>query len=377
MLDTSFKPIGLDRGRLTDLIKGHDLDGVFFSSPENVFYTTGYPCLPGSGNPIIYALRNQLPFFSYADNDGNLGLLCWAQASMGIEYGTEDVRSFFTYDSALSELTAFVQEKLKEGCKLGVDSTFPYFFYQILQEQAKPARIVVADDIIHDLQLIKTEAEIDRIRKSTAIIDKTVLELADALHIGMSRLELIQEAKSRLHRNGANGVDHITVAFGPANPEIALDETLEANQIVTLDLGAVFEGYVSDNRRLVYTGKVPETLQELHKKLCWVVEEMGNSLQPGKTFGEMHAYAFDLYAKVGVEPMFLHVGHSIGLHVDEHWLMADDPTVIQKNMVLNIELYTFSDEAVMIGDEETFVVTDGGTEKLSTLPVDIIERKFL
>jgi Xaa-Pro aminopeptidase len=57
-------------------------------------------------------------------------------------------------------------------------------------------------------------------------------------------------------------------------------------------------------------------------------------------------------------------------------MMADDPTVIQKGMVLNIELYSFSDEAVMIGDEETFVVTDGEPEKLSTLPVDIIERKF-
>ena len=56
--------------------------------------------------------------------------------------------------------------------------------------------------------------------------------------------------------------------------------------------------------------------------------------------------------------------------------MAEDPTVIQKNMVINIELYSFSDEAVMIGDEETFVITDGAAEKLSTLPVDIIEKIF-
>jgi Xaa-Pro aminopeptidase len=376
MLESSFKPIGLDRDRLTDLIKVHNLDGIFFSSPENVFYTTGYPCLPGSGNPIIYALRNQLPFFSYAGSDGSLTLLCWAQPAMGIEYGTDDVRSFFTYDSALGEITSFVQEKFKPGFKLGVDSTFPFFFLQIIQDQISSVKITPADDIIHELQLIKTTEEIGRIRMSTQIIDKTLMELANSLRPGMSRLELIQEAKARLHNNGANGIDHITVAFGPANPEIALDERLEANQIVTLDLGAVYEGYVSDNRRLVYTGKVPETLHELHKQLCWIVSEMGNALRPGRTFGELHAHAFELYEKVGVEPMFLHVGHSIGLHVDEHWLMADDPTVIQKGMVLNIELYSFSDEAVMIGDEETFVVSDSSVEKLSTLPVDIIERIF-
>ena len=376
MTDISFLPLGLDRARLTALIQARGLDGVFFSSPENVFYTTGYPCLPGSGNPIIYALRNQLPFFSYAGSDGGLSLLCWAQAAMGIEYGTEDVRSFFTYDMALGELAAFVQEKLKPGCTLGVDSTFPYFFLQLIQENVKPVNIVIVDDLIHDLQLVKSAAEIERIRRSTAIVDKTVLELADILRPGMSRLELIQEAKSRMHRNGAQGVDHVTVAFGPANPEIALGEILESNQIVTLDLGAVYAGYVSDNRRLVYTGTVPQALKELHKKLCWVVAEMGKALEPSKTFGELHAYAYDLYAKIGVEPMFLHVGHSIGLHVDEHWMMAGDPTVIAKGMVLNIELYSFSDEAVMIGDEETFVVTDGEPEKLSTLPVDIIERPF-
>ena len=376
MTDISFHPIGLDRTRLNGMMQARGLDGIFFSSPENVFYTTGYPCLPGSGNPIIYALRNQLPFFSFASSDGGLSLLCWAQAAMGIEYGTEDVRSFFTYDMALGELTAFIQEKLKPGCRLGVDSTFPFFAIQLIQENVKPVTLVVADDLIHDLQLVKSAAEIERIRKSTGIVDQTVLELADFLHLGMSRLELIQEAKSRLHRNGAHGVDHVTVAFGAANPEIALGETLELNQIVTLDLGAVYEGYISDNRRLVYTGAVPEALKELHKILCWIVAEMGKALKPGKTFGELHAHAFDLYAQVGVDPMFLHVGHSIGLHVDEHWIMADDPTVIAKGMVLNIELYSFSDEAVMIGDEETFVVTDGEPEKLSTLPVEIIERKF-
>jgi len=166
------------------------------------------------------------------------------------------------------------------------------------------------------------------------------------------------------------------VAFGPANPEIALDEAIEPDQIVTLDLGAVYAGYVSDNRRLVYTGSVPPDLAELHKKLCWIVAEMGRALLPGKTFGGMNAFAYELYAKVGLDPMFLHVGHSLGLHVDEHWLLPDDPTVIEKDMVLNIELYSLSDQGVMIGDEETFVVTGDEPEKLSSLPVDIIERKI-
>ncbi len=376
MGEVSFLPVGINREKLLALIKERGLDGIFFSSPENVFYTTGYPCLPSSGNPIIHALRNQLPYCSFAGSDGRMILLAWAQATMGIEYGVDDYRSWFTFPMAVDELTAFITETLKPGCSIGVDSSTPFFLTSLLQEKVEGIKLVNVDDLIRSLQLVKSPAEIERIRKSTAIIDKTVLELADCLHAGMTRLELIQEAKTRMQKNGADGADHVTVAFGPANPEIALDESIEPDQIVTLDLGAVYQGYASDNRRLVYTGSIPPELAELHKKLCWVVAEMGKALQPGKTFGEMNALAYEVYAKVGVDPMFLHVGHSVGLHVDEAWLLPDDPTVIEKNMVINIELYSLSDQGVMIGDEETFVVTGGEPQKLSTLPVEIMERKI-
>ncbi len=368
----AFKPVGFNRPKMLELMNRRGLDGVFLSSPENVFYTTGYPCLPSSGNPIVYALRNQLPFFSFIGRDGQVTLLCWGGAAMGVDYGADDVRMSFTYQMALDDLSGLINEKLQPGCVIGVDATFPHFAAELLRQNACPAKLEVVDDILHRLRLIKTPAEVDRIRRSTRIIDRTVLDLARELHIGMSRLELIQLAKQGMLRNGADGVDHVTVAFGAANPEVALGETLEANQIVTLDLGAVYAGYVSDNRRLAYTSRVPEALKELHGKLCRVVAELGQALTPGKTFSDLHALGLALYDLEGLEPMFLHVGHSLGLQVEEHWLMEGDPTPVEEGMVLNIELYAPSDEAVMVGDEETFVVTGSVPEKLSTLPVDIL-----
>ncbi len=376
MSEVSFKPVGLDRARLAALMSERKLDGIFLSSPENVFYTTGYPCLPGSGNPIIHALRNMDPYLVYVGADGQIVLLCWGPAAMGIDYGADDVRMSFTPQMAADDLGALIDEKLKPGCTVGVESTFPCYAARQLQEHAKPAGLQIVDDLFYQLRLIKTPAEVECIRESTRIIDQTVMELAQNLRLGMGRLELTRDAKRRMLQNGADGVDHVTVAFGTANPEVALDEPLEPNQIVTLDLGAVYQGYVSDNRRLAYTGTVPATLKELHGKLCGVVAEMGKSLVPGKTFAEVHAHAGELYAQAGLEPMYLHVGHSLGLQVEEAWIMSDDPTVIAPGMVLNIELYSPSEEGVMIGDEETFLVTEGAPEQLSTLPVDIIEKNL-
>jgi Xaa-Pro aminopeptidase len=368
----AYKPVGMDRTRLLDLMKARALDGIFLSSPENVFYTTGYPCLPSSGNPIVYALRNQLPFFSYISSDGQVTLLCWGGAAMGMDYGADDVRMSFSYPMALDDLGSLITEKLSPGCSVGVESAFPFYAADLLRQNASPAKILVIDDLIHQLRLVKSPAEIERIRKSTQIIDLTVLELAKQLKIGMSRLELIRLAKAGMLKNGADGVDHVSVAFGAANPEVALGEPLEQNQIVTLDLGAVCRGYVSDNRRLAYTGAIPDRLKELHGKLCGVVAGLGEALVPGKTFGDLYNLGIELFARAGLEPMFLHVGHSLGLQVDEHWIMADDPTPLEKGVVLNIELYSPSEEGVMVGDEETFVVTGGEPEKLGTLPTDIL-----
>jgi Xaa-Pro aminopeptidase len=371
LFDT-FKPVGLNRARMLELINARGLDGIFLSSPENVFYTTGYSCLPSSGNPIVYALRNQLPFFSFIGRDGLVSLLCWGGAAMGIEYGADDVRMSFSYQMALDDLAGLITEKLQPGCTVGVESTFPYYAVELLRQNASPGKIVPVDDLLHQLRLVKTPPEIERIRHSTRIVDQTVLDLAKELRIGMSRLELIPLAKAGMLKNGADGVDHVTVAFGAANPEVALAEPLEENQIVTLDLGAIYQGYVSDNRRLAYTGMTPASLKELHRKLCGVVAELGESLVPGKTFSDLHSLGLELFAQAGLEPMFLHVGHSLGLQVEEHWIMADDPTPVEVGMVLNIELYSPSEDGVMVGDEETFVVTGGEPEKLSTLPTEII-----
>ena len=46
---------GLDKARLADLMGREGLAASVITSPENVFYLTGYPSLPTSGNPILLA----------------------------------------------------------------------------------------------------------------------------------------------------------------------------------------------------------------------------------------------------------------------------------------------------------------------------------
>src|SRR5208337_1118521 len=157
----------------------------------------------GSGNPIIHALRNMNPYFVFVGSDGQIVLLCWGTAALGIEYGAEDVRMSFTAQMATDDLAALIDEKLKPGCTVGVESTFPYYATRLLEEHAQPGSVQVIDDLFYQLRLLKSPAEIELVRQSTLIIDRTVMELAQNLRLGMGRLELIREAKARMITNGA------------------------------------------------------------------------------------------------------------------------------------------------------------------------------
>ena len=70
-----FPALGFDPQNAAERLREQGAAGMLLTSPENVYYTTGYTCLPSSGNPILYTLRNRLPFFSHVDAEGQVTLL--------------------------------------------------------------------------------------------------------------------------------------------------------------------------------------------------------------------------------------------------------------------------------------------------------------
>ena len=186
----------------------------------------------------------------------------------------------------------------------------------------------------------------------------------------MRRNELTREAKTRLMRNGADGISHLTFSFGQANPEFDIDEPLEVNRLVTLDLGGIYRGYCSDNRRYAFSGRVSDEMRERYEKMVAIVDTVGAALVPGTPYQSLMNLARRLYDHHGVPalPRFNHVGHSIGIETEERWVDDDPTALVEPGMVINIELYTPEPTCGQIGNEETFVVGPTGPNRVSRLP---------
>lgn len=371
MSNIKFASPGFDKVRYTEILKRTGLDGILITSPENTYYVSGYPAIMSAGNPILYALKNVLPFFVFTDQMGEITLFCWGGAAMGIEFDAARVITFGDKETAFKKLEEFFLDKQDAIHSIGIESSCPYNVSRVMEKMFPSGNIQTADEVLQLCRMIKSQTEIDHIRASTSVVEKTVSELMDLIHPGIRRPYLIHEAKSRMMLNGATGIGHVTISFGSSNPEVEIDEVLEPGKLVILDLGAQYLGYASDNRRLMYTGRIPDGILDLHKRMCEIVDEIAFRLIPGTSFNDLYDLAINLYTKHKLDPFIPNVGHTMGLNTEEDWLYKNSPVIVEKGMVINLELYSLYKTGELIGDEETYVTGENGATQITTLSREI------
>ena len=415
-----FVPLSFDKHKLLSTMQEVGIGAMILTSPENVFYATGYPVLASAGNPILHTLSNQFPVVACIDCEGKVMLACWLVSTLGADFGADELLLYLDREGATGEIRKLVDHAATQPGRVGIESTCPYHVVKMLEEScgmgatgvnsarvdasaggartvaagttgsdagmagaasgrgdqgggvSGDSRVVLVDALMLDMRVVKSAAEIAFLEKSIRIVERSVSELFDLLRPGMSRLDLISKAKEIMAANGASGVSHVTVSFGKENPELAIDETLVGDRLVTLDLGAFYQGYASDNRRYVYTGTPPAALVKAHDMMVDIVDQVGAALCPGTPEGDIFQLAVELFNRHGLDPFFDHAGHHIGLQTEERWITSASKRPLQAGMVINIELYTPVEGIDFVGNEETFVIDVSGSRRISQLSREII-----
>lgn len=364
---------GFDQARAGALLEKEGLAALVVTSPENVFYTTGYPTLPTSGNPILYSLRNVFPHAVVVGRNGDRHLLGWGFSLEDVSVDAEEVVAFNDRAEAMRLLGEQVAARAGEAggasARVGIESSCPYEVAELLAALGR-LELVGADPVLHALRRRKSAREVELLRRSVEVAEGALERVIASLRVGASRLDAIRLAKSSVLELGGDGVGHVTMSFGQANPEIAIDERLREGALAVVDVGAKLAGYTSDCRRYAYVGeKVPDVVLEQHAAMCAVVDEVAEAMRPGVSFAELTRLGRRGFSSRGIPLLgrFTHVGHGIGLVTEEEWIDDDESRAIEEDMVVAIELYATAGEHGAVGDEETYVIRSGGPERLSLL----------
>ncbi|MFX0139971.1 MAG: M24 family metallopeptidase, partial [Candidatus Hodarchaeota archaeon] len=177
---------------------------------------------------------------------------------------------------------------------------------------------------------------------------------------------------------GAEGWDHFTVSIDESDPEAPGLGIVKKNSALRLDVGAIYQGYVSDVNRMAYLGEIPSDFKAAIDAIIQVQNECQKAIKPGAEPKDILALAEKTWREAGRTDQFLIIGHSLGLRTEEYHFF--DPMKggikrkFQKGNVLNMEAWTLMKGYGTIGNEDQYVVTGSGCERISTLEMKIFQK---
>ncbi|GAB4321294.1 MAG: Xaa-Pro peptidase family protein [Candidatus Sumerlaeia bacterium] len=266
---------------------------------------------------------------------------------------------------------------------IGFEEEISWAQVRFLKSCARRAKWIPISDSVRELRLIKDAAEVRAVARAAAIADKVFAQICTELRPGLSERQISRRLRDLLEQAGAEGESFPNiVAGGPhsAQPHAhPTDRRIRKGEILTLDFGAIVDGYCSDMTRTVFVGRPPAgsaKSAELKKIYGIVLEAQERALAavaPGRTTIEVDAAARDVIRDAGYAECFGHgTGHGVGLEIHEPPRLAPGhESVLREGMIVTIEpgIYVAGTGGVRI--EDLVLVTARGARRLSKAPKNL------
>lgn len=194
--------------------------------------------------------------------------------------------------------------------------------FESLRDRLPNVEWVPIDSMVELLRAVKDAAELKYMQEAVAMADRTFAHILGFLRPGVTEKEVALEIEIHLRRQGSEGVAFPPIVASGANGALPhatpTDKPLATGELVTLDFGAVCQGYHSDITRTVAIGQ-PDARQKEIYQLVLQAQAVGlGAVRPGRSGREVDAEAREVIARAGYGDRFGHgLGHGIGLAVHE------------------------------------------------------------
>ena len=339
--------------KLRQALGEHQIDALLITSGYNRRYITDFTGTAG----VAIVSQNQAVFitdFRYT------------------EQAAEQIKNFeiVQHTKTLIEEVSVQLEKMGVK-KLGFEKDdMSYAQFESYQKALNP-ELVPVSGLVEKIRLIKTPQEIKIIKAAADIAEAAFDHILTFIAPGKTELEVSNELEFFMRKQGASSSSFdIIVASGlrSALPHgVATDKVIEKGDFVTLDFGALYNGYVSDVTRTVAVGEPSEKLKEIYQVVLDSQLLSLEKIKPGMTGIEADAVARDYIKSKGYGEAFGHsLGHGIGLEVHEGpGLSFRSDIVLEEGMVITIEPGIYLPGIGGVRIEDDAVVTATGLEKLT------------
>ena len=344
------------------------LDAILLTTEPDIRYFTGYltrfwesPCrpwflvLPRSGDPIavIPSIGAALMARSWITD-----IRCWRAPDLeddGISLLAETLHALGPSIGTPSGLQSHLRMPLTDFARLNA---------------ALPQPIGADFDILRSLRLVKSEAEIEKIKTACQIATRAFARVPEIASMGQPLARVFRDFQRLCLDEGADWVPYLAGAAAPSGYGDVIspadDRPLAAGDILMLDTGLVHDGYFCDFDRNFSVGRPSADVAEGHSRLIEATYAAFEAARPGSTAAELF-HVMDKIVTGGAGGSEAgRYGHGLGMNLTE-WpsLIPTDHTPLVSGMVLTLEPGIELAPGRALVHEENIVIRENGAEWLS------------
>lgn len=351
-----------------------NLDAIFISNPENIFYLSGVQCfiysfVQTTFDPEIFILITKNKNYIMADPRH-------LENIRAVEGFTTVSLPYPTTPKNLAEL---LNKLGKNSARMGFEED--NFIYSELKELKKSlsAQTIDASKIVKSLRLTKDSKEISLLKKAAKVTGDGFEYALSVLKKGMTEKQLAAEITRFFQENADGNSFSPIVAFGAGSaiPHYEnSDKRISGEGALLIDLGCKYKGYCGDMTRTVYVGKAPEKFKKMYSAVLGAQENCLKNVRSGMTAREADELARNSF-EPGLRKYFTHgTGHGLGIAIHEDPRIRSNDGVLTDGMVFSVEPGLYENGFGGVRIEDIVYMQNGKAVNITPTPKKLLEIRL-
>lgn len=238
--------------------------------------------------------------------------------------------------------------------------------FRRMSEKLSGVELVELCSNLDEIRICKDLAEIELLTSVATLSSQALAAILDSIKPGVREIDVALKLEFEMRQRGAEGkaFDFIVASGvrGAMPHGRASDKIIQSGELVTIDFGAMKDGYHSDETVTVACGEPGIRAREIHTIVRTAHDLAINAAKPGISCKDLDEVARSFIRDSGYDEYFGHgLGHGIGLEIHEMPTLSPRSTaVLEEGMVVTVEPGIYIPGFGGVRIEDTVVVTSSG-----------------
>jgi Xaa-Pro aminopeptidase len=379
MLDVSKRQhvAPFDTDRLDRLMDDAGMDVLLVTSKHNVQYLLGGHRAFFFESMDAMGLSRYLPVFLYVKGEPQ------KTAFFGhrMENYQNEVKPFWVPElnvkssgciDVMEKAVEYIRRVVPNPKRIGAELAFlPADSADVLRKAFPHSKIEDALFVLERLRAIKSPEELDMLRLASDAVIDSMAAVFDNYGAGATKAELA-EALRREETSRGLTFDYCLIAAGSSLNRAPSDQLWDKGDVLSLDSGGNYHGYIGDVARMGIVGEPDDELVELLAEVEAIEQASMKPIRTGALGEEIYAAANAVLHKSKIHNHTHFLAHGMGLVSHEAPRLTNAGPVpydaydagrpLETGMVVSVETTLQHPQRGFIKLEDTVVVTPSGFE---------------